>query len=245
MMPLLHILSRRAYRQRRAHLATQPKASVREFGSANRSAERTMKRVLLLFTLLTACHEDPPPLDDMGTVPPWQLTDQTGKPLGSAALAGKPYIANFLFTSCPTSCPPLARATTQLQALLRAWQPKTGAPLVRIVSISVDPETDTPQRLTEWAKDYSQDPRLWSLVTGPYEAMETLVVGGFMQPLLRKDRQPGEAPPQTPTPIDTAHSLRFVLVDGRGHIRGLYEKDAAALAKLDADVHALAEAKHD
>ena len=105
-----------------------------------------MKRLLLLGLLLTACHS-PPELDDMGTLPPWQMTDQTGQTIGSASLRGKPWVANFLFTSCATSCPPLARATAHLQELVRAWQPATGAPLARIVSISVDPETDTPARV--------------------------------------------------------------------------------------------------
>ncbi len=199
-----------------------------------------MKRLLLLGLLLTACHS-PPELDDMGTLPPWQMTDQTGQTIGSASLRGKPWVANFLFTSCATSCPPLARATAHLQELVRAWQPATGAPLARIVSISVDPETDTPARLTEWGKAYQNDPPLWALATGPYEAMETLVVGGFMQPIIRKDRAFGQPAPQKPTPLDTAHSLRFVLVDGRGHLRGLFDKDDASLAKLNDALRFLAE----
>jgi protein SCO1/2 len=192
-----------------------------------------------------ACKSPPPPLDDIGTLPAWHMTDQNGAAIGSETLRGRPWVANFLFTSCPTSCPPLARATAKLQERMRVWQPKTGAPLARIVSISVDPETDTPERLTEWGKEYHVDPRLWLQATGTYEAMETLVVGGFMQPIIRKDRQPGQPPPEAPTPMDTAHSLRFVLVDANGHLRGLYEQDEAALAKLDADLQQLAEVNHE
>lgn len=199
-----------------------------------------MKRLLLLSLILCACSE-PPQLDDMGTLPAWQMTDQTGKPIGSTTLRGKPWVANFLFTSCSSSCPPLARATAHLQELMRAWQPKEGPPLARIVSISVDPETDTPEHLTQWAREYHNDPRLWALATGPYEAMETLVIGGFMQPIIRKDRQAGQPAPQAPTPIDTAHSLRFVLIDGQGHLRGLFEQDEASLAKLNDALRFLAE----
>ena len=199
-----------------------------------------MKRLLLVLLTCLAC-EKPPELDDLGTLPAWQLTDQVGKPVGSKTLWGKPWVANFLFTSCPSSCPPLARATTQLQELVRAWQPNTGAPRVQLVSISVDPETDTPEHFAEWGKTYKNDPQLWLLATGTYEAMETLVVGGFMQPILRKDRQPGQPAPEAPTPIDTAHSLKFVLVDGRGHLRGLYDQDEKSLAKLNDDLRFLAE----
>lgn len=199
-----------------------------------------MIRLALVAACCLAACQKPPPLEDLGALPPWQLTDETGQPLGSADLAGKPWVANFLFTSCATSCPPLARSTAKLQALLAEWQPPTGPALARIVSISVDPETDTPERLTAWGKEYGQDPRRWSLVTGPYPAMEKLVVEGFMQPIVRRDRQPGQPAPAAPTPIDTAHSLRFVLVDGRGHLRGLFEQDDAALARLSAALRALA-----
>lgn len=207
-------------------------------------ALRSVLALLFVASLLPACQK-PPELDDLGTLPAWHLTDQTGAALGSDTLRGKPWVANFLFTSCPTSCPPLARATARLQERIRAWQPKDGPPLARIVSISVDPETDTPARLTEWGKQYHVDPRLWLQATGPYEAMETLVVGGFMQPIIRNDRQPGQPPPAAPTPMDTAHSLRFVLVDANGHLRGLFEQDDAALAKLDAALQQLAEVRHE
>jgi protein SCO1/2 len=176
----------------------------------------------------------------LGAVPEWAMTNQDGAAVGSRTLAGKVWVANFLFTSCPTSCPPLARATARLQGLIEAWAANGEVP---IVSISVDPETDTPERLREFGKTYGQHPKVWHLATSgnDYAAMEQLVVRGFMQPVLRSDKLPsGEVPEGKPTPLDTAHSLRFVLVGPDGHIRGLFDKDDAGLEQLAAAARALA-----
>ena len=186
------------------------------------------------------------PLSDLGTLPDWRFTDQTGAAVGSATLAGRPWAANFLFTSCPSSCPLLAAATARLQAKVRAWSPAGEPEAVQLVSISVDPQTDTVARLATFAAKYGADARLWRLATGPYEAMERLVTEGFMLPILRADLAVGSsadeqrAGRERPTPLDTAHSLRFVLVDAEGHMRGLYGQDDAELGRLDAALRQLA-----
>ncbi len=184
--------------------------------------------------LLVGCQSPPAELIDLGPLPPWQFIDQQGKAVGSQTLQGRPYIANFLFTSCPTSCPPLARATAKLQGKLKAWMPTDGLPPVQIVSVSVDPETDTPERLLEFGTQYGADNRLWKFATTTdYEQMQRLVTQGFMLPIVRSDQVPGGQKPDKPTPLDTAHSLRFVLVGPDGHIRGLYDQDDAGLEKAD------------
>ena len=64
----------------------------------------------LLLLLANACKSPPPfELDDLGPLPPWQFQDELGRSFGSDQLKGKPWVANFLFTSCPTSCPALRR----------------------------------------------------------------------------------------------------------------------------------------
>jgi cytochrome oxidase Cu insertion factor (SCO1/SenC/PrrC family) len=185
--------------------------------------------------LLGACHSPPEELIDLGPLPDWQFVDQDGQVIGSASLLGRPYVANFLFTSCPTSCPPLARATAQLQDKLKVWMPASGRPPVQIVSISVDPETDTPEVLRAFGQKYGADGRVWKFATTDDPAqMERLVTHGFMMPVIRADRLPdGTLPRAKPTPLDTAHSLRFVLVGPDGHIRGLYDRDEAGLQKAD------------
>ncbi len=195
--------------------------------------------------VLLACRRDAPPLQDLGVLPAFAMTDQDGRPVDDTSLRGTVWIANFLFTSCPTQCPPLAKATAELQNRLKAWMPATGKPPVRIISISVDPMTDTPEVLRAYGQKYGADTRVWSLLTGEYETMERLVVQGFMQPIIRADRVTGLPSEHTailaPTPLDTAHSLRFVLVDRQGHLRGLFDRDAAGMQALEAAARGLAE----
>lgn len=195
-----------------------------------------MHRLLWALVALSACAKPPAELDDLGPLPPFVLVDEAGHTVSDQSLRGTVWAANFLFTSCPTACPPLAKATAELQAKIAPWA-SDGAP-VRLVSVSVDPMTDTPEVLTAFGRKYGAEPRLWSFLTGNYETMERLVVRGFLQPLLRSDRPVGGAEDATaltqPTPLDTAHSLRFVLVDQRGHVRAFYDKDDAGQHKLAA-----------
>ena len=182
---------------------------------------------------VAACQTPPEELTYLGDLPSWTFETETGKPISSESLRGKVWVANFLFTSCPTSCPPLAQATAKLQERLKVWR-KAGGP--RIVSFTVDPVTDSGEVLRTFGRKYGADPVVWSFARADYAATNALVTEGFLQPLLRRDHPPGSplaAVSEQPTPIDTAHSLRFVLVDGQGRMRALYDKDDASLDKLD------------
>src|ERR1700751_3321973 len=75
-----------------------------------------------------------------GSVPSFQLTNQGGQPFGSAQLAGKIWIADFVYTTCPGPCPMISNRMSELQKPLE----KTD---VRLVSFTVDPEKDSPQVL--------------------------------------------------------------------------------------------------
>ncbi|MSP91505.1 MAG: SCO family protein [Myxococcales bacterium] len=194
-----------------------------------------------LLLLVSACAQPPPAeLTDIATLPAWELTSDAGQSIGSKSLAGKVWVANFLFTSCPSSCPPLARATKELQDRLAAGSTASGGPPIQIVSVSVDPVTDTPDVLRAFGVQYGADPRVWHFATGDYDAMERLVTDGFLLPILRSDVPPRGLPGraeaaglQRPTPIDTAHSLQFVVVDGAGRIRGVFDKTPDGLAKVE------------
>src|SRR5471030_63217 len=91
-----------------------------------------------------------PELPVLAELPAFQLTDQLGNPFGTRAMAGKTWIANFIFTSCSESCPLLTQRVKTLQdKLTPAEQGKIG-----LVSVSVDPERDTPQKLREFSQTY-------------------------------------------------------------------------------------------
>src|SRR6266516_4919599 len=80
-----------------------------------------------------------------GTVPSFQFVNQNGQPFGSAQLAGKIWIADFIYTTCPGPCPMISSRMNELQKPLE----KTD---VHLVSFSVDPEKDTPDVLHRYAE---------------------------------------------------------------------------------------------
>lgn len=153
----------------------------------------------------------PPPV--LGTLPPFQLTDQVGRPFGSADLAGRVWVASFIFTRCPTACPAITRQMARIQA-----RTENLAPAFHLVSISVDPEYDTPARLAAYASAARASPRMWTFLTGPTDAVRSAVTGGLQ---VSMGREPGTAGPE-----GIFHGTHLVLVDGRGRIRGYYPSDA-------------------
>jgi protein SCO1/2 len=152
------------------------------------------------------------PLPVLGQVPAFNLTGLDGKPFSSQALQGKIYVASFVFTSCKNSCPML---TLQMQRLSKLLPPGDGFALL---SISVDPDKDTPKVLAAYAKGLGvNDPR-WNFLTGKKAAIKALVEGGF-----RLSAQPSELVADERGRPDILHSSKLVLVDGQGRIRGYYD----------------------
>jgi protein SCO1/2 len=192
-----------------------------------------------------ACAPKVPPPDDLGALQHFEgFEDAQGQPIGASSLAGRPWVANFMFTSCPASCPPLARASADLQKRILAQFPDAKT-RPAIVTVTVDPVTDTPERLTKFGQEYGADPAVWRFARADYPKMERLVTEGFYMPLLRTDASRAEsveardAALTKPTPLDTAHSLQFVLVDAQGHLRGVFGREPKELERLEATLHAL------
>jgi protein SCO1/2 len=162
---------------------------------------------------------EPPPV--LSQLPEFSLVGIDGKPYGSAELHGQVYIANFFFTSCRSICPTIMKGMARLQDGF-AQRNIDG---IRLVSISVDPEHDTPEVLGAYAKSLGVDPRRWTLLTGDPEHVRRLVVDGFKTPDVA-------ASPREPGPIDIAHTGKLVLVDGAGRIRGYYDSDEMGLDEV-------------
>jgi protein SCO1/2 len=162
---------------------------------------------------------EPPPV--LSQLPAFSLVGIDGKPFGSQDLRGQVYVASFFFTSCRSICPALMKGVARLQDGF-AQRNVRG---IRLVSITVDPEYDTPEILGEYAKTLGVDPERWTLLTGDPEAVRRLVVDGFKTPLVAP-------PPGGPGPIDIAHTGKLVLVDGSGRIRGYYGTDELGLDEV-------------
>ena len=158
-------------------------------------------------------------ISSYGAVPHFQLINQEGQPFDSARLAGKIWIADFIYTTCPGPCPMISTRMSELQEPLE----KTD---VHLVSFSVDPEKDKPEVLRGYAEKLRADPKRWDFLTGPKSTIYKLSHDDFKLAVSDGSDEAG-------IPV---HSTRMVLVDRHGEIRGYYEATAAdAVTKLLAD----------
>jgi protein SCO1/2 len=165
-------------------------------------------------------------LPSFGKVPAFSLRDQADSPATQQLFAGKVAVVDFIFTSCPDICPML----TQQMAELRRRLPQD--PGLAFVSFSVDPETDTPARLREFAERHKALQPNWWFLTGDIAEVKKVVVSGFKQAM--------EAVPATPErPANVLHGTHFVLVDRQGEIRGYYRSEAEGVEPLTAAVKQL------
>jgi protein SCO1/2 len=179
-------------------------------------------------TLLARAEQ--PELDDLGDVPAFSLVDQHGEPFTEDALRGHPTIVGFVFTRCDTICPVI---TMKMHWLQEKTADRKGA-AIKLVSISVDPEYDTPPRLQQYATRHEADSGRWRFLTGPKEAVHALVEGPFMNSMQDEGVTASGAPA-------ISHSGYLLLVDGNLKIRGVYDSsDFNALERLMRDARYLA-----
>lgn len=176
------------------------------------------------------------------TVPPFSLVERSGKPVTRDDLIGKVWIANFIYTHCPDTCPLQTAEMARLQSAL------TTETDLRLVSITVDPQRDTPAVLTQYANRYGADPNRWLFLTGEKAAIYHLAQDGFRLSVVDPE-QKADGPLFAPTPAfahhgetekQFLHSARFVLVDRQARIRGYYQSnDEESLQHLRRDARTL------
>ena len=117
----------------------------------------------------------PSELQKYWTVPDFTLTERSGQLLHLADLAGKVWVADFFYTTCPGPCPVLTGHVGDVQKALGS------APDVRLVSISVDPTKDTPDVLQDYAARFHAGEH-WFFCTGEKDAIYKLAHDGFKLP---------------------------------------------------------------
>jgi cytochrome oxidase Cu insertion factor (SCO1/SenC/PrrC family) len=123
------------------------------------------------------------------------LTDQAGKTVASKSLAGEVYVTNFFFSSCPGTC---LQQNQKIREIAREY----GGKGVRFLSITCDPEIDSPERLQEYATKLEADTKHWSFLTGDLSYIRRVAGEIYRIPL---DKQ--------------THSERFFVTDKWGNIR--------------------------
>ncbi|MBI2095420.1 MAG: SCO family protein [Candidatus Omnitrophica bacterium] len=172
--------------------------------------------VLCVTNFQQAKRSGSPPMPVHGRVSDFSLLDQDQTVITPKTLAGRPWVANFMFTRCAGACPAMGWTMKGLQGSLNS---------VRLVSFSVDPEKDDPATLKKYAEGYSAVSGRWFFLTGDRKTIEEVSNSMHLGSL-------GEL---------SAHSLRLVLVDPTGGIRGYYDsEDPKAVQKLIRDAGRLA-----
>ena len=137
----------------------------------------------------------------IGKIPAFSFTDSHGDEINRRNLDGKIWVADFIFTTCTMACPVM---TGNMNIVHKEFRNNDD---VRIVSISVYPEYDTPEVLAEYASRYDANTDRWHFLTGPEEDVKKLIKNGFKM---------GDYEDII------FHSERFALVDKKGQIRGYY-----------------------
>ena len=184
---------------------------------------------LLSVGLAVACSRREP-LPVLGEVPAFELTGRGGARVSRDDLLGKVWVADFVFTRCAGPC---RMMTSHMADLQREIAELEG---VRLVSVTVDPENDTPEVLERYAAAFGADPGRWLFLTGEKQAIYDLVRQGFMLAIDDGALTPGGKP----GPGIITHSTRFVLVDRQGRIRGFYHGEEADVAQtILPDIQAL------
>jgi len=138
---------------------------------------------------------------------------------------GTYWIADFIFTNCETVCPPMTGNMSRLQQELE----KEGME-VPLVSISVDPETDTPQKMKSFAEPYQPDFSQWNFLTGySFQEVKEFSIKSFQSPLKQLENS-----------NQVAHGTSFYLVTPEGEVIKSYNgTEAGSLDQIVEDLQTL------
>jgi protein SCO1/2 len=137
----------------------------------------------------------------------FELLDQEGNIATFPADSNQITVVNFFFSRCSTFCP---RMNGEMSRIAKIYK---GNRLLRFISISVDPEYDTPVILKEYSRDYINENRKWSFLTGEKEHIYSLAKEDFLLDALQ----------DTTREANVIHSSMLVLVDPQRRIRGYYD----------------------
>ncbi|OJJ17294.1 SCO family protein [marine bacterium AO1-C] len=147
------------------------------------------------------------PLKKLHRIAPFQFTNQLGQKVANKDLAGKIYVANFFFTTCPSICP---KMTTNLFAVQQAFNKDQS---IKLVSYSVMPWFDSVPMLKKYAAKNHVDNEKWHLLTGEKDKIYEIARQSYFA-----EKGIG----LTKSNNEFLHTENVFLIDGEGHIRGVY-----------------------
>jgi protein SCO1/2 len=161
------------------------------------------------------------PLADIGPAPDVALIDSAGRPFRLSGLRGKVVVVSFVYTTCNGTCPLTTAGLDRVKTALKGrglWGKR-----VEFVSISLDPERDTPEVLRRYAAFYRAEPEHWHFLTGSAVAVKGVLKAWDMWAKVG----PGGA-------LD--HPSRIFLVDPEGRQREIYSLETLDPGTVAADV---------
>lgn len=165
--------------------------------------------------------------------PDFSLIDQDGTPADATVLDGRVTIVDFIFTSCPLQCPPMTGALWALSEELKGAD-------VRFLSLSIDPERDTPERLRAYAAQYGIDTDRWRFLTGDKEAIRGIVRDALMFEV--SDNPESKVTLADGSTMDNIiHPPHFILVGPGREVLGItFYQDARQIERLEARAREIA-----
>ncbi len=146
-------------------------------------------------------------IDTLHTIAPFSFTNQNGETVTNNTFKGKVYAANFFFTTCGSICP---KMTNNLQVVADSFPDNEQ---VKLVSYSVTPHIDNVNKLKEYEQLKNINGKQWYLLTGS---------AGKIYKLARQSYFAEEEPGYNKDSTEFLHTEHCVLVDKKGHIRGVY-----------------------
>lgn len=139
----------------------------------------------------------------------FSLTDSTGRVVSRDELKGKFLVVSFLFTTCSLTCPEVTKRMAEIQRLT-ADQPD-----VRLLSLTVDPRSDTPPVLAKWGLRFGYDSSRWHMLTGDKAQLHGLIAESFLP---QDNSDPFNSMPGNFTGTD-----RIALVDRHGRVHAYFD----------------------
>jgi len=147
-----------------------------------------------------------------GQIADFALTNQDGGTVSLADLHGRVWVADIIFTRCPGPCLKMTRQMKELQEAL----PPAGQ--ARLVTLTTDPDFDTPGVLKAYAQRFGAEPGRWTFLTGTKAQIAKLAIDSLKLTAIAK------TPEERTSPQDLfVHSTIFVIADKRGQLRGVFE----------------------
>ena len=160
-------------------------------------------------------------------VPNQTFVNQDGQSVTLDSLRGSAVVVTFIYTSCPLPefCPLMDRNFAKIQAKLKEQNNLLKA---HLLSVSFDPQIDTPPVLKKHAASLGADPRLWSFVTGDRDEIDKWA-SGFGVSISRA----------TNDPRDITHNLRTALLDRQGNLVQVYKGNEWTPEQILADIRVM------